>query len=75
MLDNGRAIRVLDLQALKKMTQRCECSSGECARGLLSQGDSEALKDNGLCAVGHSVVLDVRLEIVQLGELRVRGGR
>lgn len=75
MLDNGRAIRVLDLQALKKMTQRCKCSSGEGARGLLSQGNSETLEDGRLCAVGHSVVLDVRLEIVQLGELCVRGSR
>ena len=75
MLDNGSAIGVLDLQALNEMTQRGKSSGGEGARGLLSQGDTQTFEDDGLGSVGDAVVLDVRLEIVQLGELRIRGGR
>lgn len=56
------------------MTQRGEGSSGKGAGGLLGQGDSETLEDDGLRIVGYSVVLDVRLEIVQLGEFRIRRG-
>lgn len=74
VLDNGSAIGILDLQALNEMTQRGKGSGGEGARGLLSQGDAQTLKDDGLGRVGDAVVLDVRLEIVQLRELRIRGG-